>query len=362
MRRAAPWVLLAAAAVVLLAPTDAGLVERWYSTGAYPSWQSPITRASNAVPFALFDVLLPAVVGVTATIVVAAVRTFRRGMRARAIGTAVLRCATLGAILYLWFLGVWGLNYRRVPLMNRLELTSGPPTAASVTALGHRAVEAMNLLYGPAHATGWSEPWRDRRLRDAYQQTQRSLSDASPAVPGRLKHSVIGPYFRWASVDGMIDPFALEVLGNPDLLPFELPFVTAHEWAHLAGYANESEASFVGFVTCLGADAPSQYSAWLFLYWEVSGAVGAADRKAFAQALAAGPRGDLAAVVERVRRGQLPRLRVLSWAAYDQYLKANRVEEGVRSYDEVLTLLSRVRFTDGWVPVRAGRPRASLER
>src|SRR5690606_39996891 len=56
------------------------------------------------------------------------------------------------------------------------------------------------------------------------------LADAPPAVPGRLKRSLLGFYFRWASIDGMVNPFGLEVLRNPDLLPFERPFVAAHEW------------------------------------------------------------------------------------------------------------------------------------
>jgi len=37
---------------------------------------------------------------------------------------------------------------------------------------------------------------------------------------------------------------------------------------------------------------------------------------------------------------------------YDQYLKANRVEEGVRSYGEVITLVLRTRFDAKWVPRR----------
>jgi len=65
-----------------------------------------------------------------------------------------------------------------------------------------------------------------------------------------------------------------------------------------------------------------------------------------------GPRADLEAVSERVRRGQLPWLRTAGWAVYDQYLKANRVEGGVRSYGAVITLILRARFEDGWTPVR----------
>lgn len=249
------------------------------------------------------------------------------------------------------------MNYRRVPLLERLELAHEAPTPSAVQALGEQAVERLNALHATAHATPWIDPWDDRQLQQAYGVTQRYLGGWRKASPGRLKSSIVGPYFRWASVDGMIDPFALEVLANPDLLPFEKPFVAAHEWAHLAGYADESEASFVGWLTCVRAGAASQYSAWLFLYWEVSGGMRTAERAALAAALAPGPRADVAAVAERVRRGQLPQLRRLSWAAYDQYLKANRVEEGVRSYDAVITLLARARFKDDWVPVR--RPRGT---
>ena len=53
-----------------------------------------------------------------------------------------------------------------------------------------------------------------------------------------------------------------------------------------------------------------------------------------------------------MRRGQVPLLRDAGWRVYDHYLKANRVEEGVRNYGMVLTLLARARFEEGWLPVR----------
>jgi hypothetical protein len=37
---------------------------------------------------------------------------------------------------------------------------------------------------------------------------------------------------------------------------------------------------------------------------------------------------------------------------YDQYLKANRVEEGIRSYGAVLALVLRARLDEGQLPVR----------
>jgi hypothetical protein len=57
-------------------------------------------------------------------------------------------------------------------------------------------------------------------------------------------------------------------------------------------------------------------------------------------------------VIARLRRGQVPALQQASWQVYDKYLKANRVDAGVRSYGEVVTLLLRARFGPGWTPVR----------
>jgi len=352
VRRALPWVLVAAAVLLFVAPIDPSFVERWYSGRLYLQLQPYATALSNQLPFAVFDVILVSVAAAAVWIVVSFVRGFRGGQRWRAAGVAAVRILSVGACLYLWFLGAWGLNYRRVPLIDRVELANDPPTSAVVLALGRQAVERLNELHDAAHAEPWVDPWHDGRLQEAFGVTQQFLGGSRNAIPGRLKGSIIGPYFRWASVDGMIDPFALEVLANPDLLPFEKPFVAAHEWSHLAGYADESEANFVGWLTCVRAGPGAQYSAWLFLYWEVSSVVSTVDRRALATALTAGPRADVSAVIDRVQRGQLPKLRRVSWAAYDQYLKANRVEEGVRSYDAVITLLARARFKDDWVPIR----------
>jgi hypothetical protein len=229
----------------------------------------------------------------------------------------------------------------------------GAPQSQAVADLGVEAATQLNALYADAHRAGWGvPPWEDEAFRAAFASAQRTLSDAPPVAPGRLKRTLFGPYFRWTSVDGMINPFGLEVLANPDLLPFERPFVAAHEWSHLAGYADEAEASFVGWLACMRADVPARYSGWLFLYWQVNGEVDDDGRARLANTLGAGPRRDVGAIVERLRRGQLPWLRTAGWRVYDQYLKANRVEEGVRSYGAVVTLILRARFEPGWMPVR----------
>jgi hypothetical protein len=346
-------VVIGLAIVAGLAPVDPRLVERWYSAGVYPVIQHVLTPVSNLFPFALLDILVVAALVAAPLVLVRSVLRSRRKKTWKPVLLTLVSFISAGAAIYLVFLGIWGLNYRRVPMSERLLLDRDQASSQTILELGRMSVAQLNLLHQPAHAEGWrTSPWRDHRLRKAYESVLVRLSDADAAVPGRLKSSLLGPYFRWATVDGMVNPFGLEALANPDLLPFEKPFVAAHEWAHLAGYADESEASFVGFLTCVRAAAPAAYSGWLYLYWQINSEVDSADRQHLASALQDGPRQDLAAIGERVRGGQIPLLRDAGWHVYDQYLKANRVEEGVRSYGLVLTLLASARFEEGWVPVR----------
>jgi hypothetical protein len=347
-----------AAVVCALIPLNPSLVERWYSTGLYPRIQHLLTPVSNLIPVALFDVLT---LGALVLMVGSIVRAIKRARHTRRFSILLV---TLGNILvsaaavYLVFLLLWGFNYRRMSMTERLVVERGGPSADAVRALGAQAVREMNTLHAGAHDEDDTPPWRDEALRVAFDRAQGFLSDAPRAVPGRLKSTIYGTYFRWTSVDGMVNPFALEVMANPDLLPIERPFVAAHEWAHLAGYADESEANFVGWLTCLQGDARAKYSGWMFLYWQLSGEVSAEDRKLLAAALESGPRRDIDDISERLRRGRWPLLQRSSWQVYDQYLKANRVEAGIRSYGLVVTLILRAQFDEGWKPrVRDGSER-----
>jgi hypothetical protein len=347
------WVMPALAVAAATAPLTPAWVEGAFSTRIYPALQRTVTPLSNAVPVALFDILLFAVTALVVFLFIRGARAAMRERRVAPLGRMLLTMGVVAATGYLWFLLFWGLNYRRVPMTERLALGQEPPRTAAVVQLGMQAASRMNALHAAAHREGWQEqPMNDASLRRGFAEIQRAISDAPPAVPGRLKRTILGPYFRWTSVDGMVNPFALEVLANPDLLPFERPFVAAHEWAHLAGFADEAEASFVGWLACLRAGAASQYSAWLLMYWQVNAELTQEERAALAMAIEDGPRRDLEAIVTRLREGEWPLLRTAGWEVYDQYLKANRVEEGVRSYGLVVTLILRAKFDEGWIPVR----------
>jgi hypothetical protein len=340
------FTVISAAAAAALAPLPPRAVERWYSAWVYAGIQPLVTSISNLAPFALLDVLI---VAATALWIALAAADLWRARAWSAAGRMLFRSIVWAATAYLAFLCLWGLNYRRPRLRELLPYDASAVTADAAVAAGRLAVERLNALHDPAHAAGWPAPGDvDADLAAGFATAARDAAIGHDVVPARPKATLLTWYFRRAGVDGMTDPFFLETLVSGGILPFERPFVVAHEWSHLAGIADEGEANFTATLACIRGAAPNAYSGWLFLYGELARAVNGPARAAMSGALADGPRGDLRAIRERYTRDVSPRISGAGWRVYDSYLKANRVEAGTASYDEVVRLVLGVRV--------AGRP------
>src|SRR5712692_5419486 len=112
--------LLLVAAAAAVAPLPSALVERAYSTSLSPRLQRVVTSASNLAPFALFDALI--IVTLAAWLIAFGVDLARHHFSwTRIIARLGLRTIVWSAGFYLVFLLVWGLNYRRVRLADKLR-------------------------------------------------------------------------------------------------------------------------------------------------------------------------------------------------------------------------------------------------
>ena len=180
---------------------------------------------------------------------------------AGALGATIVTALNVAAGAYLAFLVLWGFNYQRTRPAVRYGVDSSRVTPARVAEAATAAATALNRDYVPTRddsALTWSV--LVTRLQPLLDDTARDLGVPWRARGGVPKWSAIGLLFPRAGVDGMVNPIGLEVIPNPEVLPFERPFVLAHEWAHLAGAGEESEASFVAWMVCLrgGPDSAIQ--------------------------------------------------------------------------------------------------------
>ncbi len=342
--------VIAVAVAAALAPTSAAWIEQIYSRHWYLAVQRTVTPISGLVGFSLIDPLL--VIGAVAFGFRwwQGMRRSGPGPRRRAVAVArlALHTGAAAAALYLVFLVMWGLNYRREPLAARLDYDPARISSEALASLAGESVDRLNALHAPAAAESWpSFAELPERLGPAFDKVQRRLGASRPAVAGRPKPTLLTAYFRRAGIDGMLSPFSLEVLVNGRVLPFERPFLVAHEWSHLAGYADESEASFVGALICLAGDAQSRYSAWLYLSSQLVRHLPPETRERVWAGLGDGPRGDLRAIAARLREA-VPAVRRNANRVYDRYLRANRVDAGIASYGLVVDLLLGTDRTSTW--------------
>jgi len=330
-------VLLAAAAA--LVPVPATFVERYYSRGFYPRLQAHLTAWSNGSGISLFDVLIIFVVG---ALLIAWVRWVSHGVRGRSIwpiARGIAATAVTAAVIYLWFVIAWGFNYARVPLETVVGYRESRVTPAALAGLAERATTEVNRTYAAGHAAGFPAANEiPPALVNAFHAVEEKLGRPRGITPSRPKKTMLAPFFRASGVDGMHAPFLLETLLNPDLTPPERPAVLAHEWAHLAGYAPEDDASFVGLLAALRADPGSQYSAWLALFDDSVGLLPRADQRPLVTRLESGPTADRRAIAARLQARNAAVTRA-SWETYDRYLKSQGVREGIQSYSRVVQLL-----------------------
>src|SRR5687767_15646264 len=108
---------VAVALAAAVAPLPSAWIERVYSRGLYPRIQSIVTPVSSLTSIALLD-------GAVAILLTTALVLLIRRARTHGARAACIRALAAGtvtaAIVYLWFLLFWGLNYRRVPLEQKL--------------------------------------------------------------------------------------------------------------------------------------------------------------------------------------------------------------------------------------------------
>ncbi len=345
-------VIILAAVALRSAAFSPAWIEHTYANGVYAGLARTFVPLSNRLPFAVGDLLLIALVAGLGTTWIVGLRRKRYAWPVRT-GLLVVRTAAVAAVVVIWFDAAWALNYRRVPVVGRVAFDATRVTPATVTAFSKRIIAALNATAPLAHAHAPSEETVERSLAQAFGPVARRLGDTYDVRVSRPKTTLLNWWFATAGIGGTWNPFAYETILNADFLPFERPFALAHEWGHVAGFGDESDANLIAALTTLRcADPFIRYSG---LFWAY-GFLPDADR----QAVPVTPlvAADLAAARARFLAHYNPQLFSLQWFVYDKYLRANRVKAGVVSYSLFVQVLVGTPLDGDGLPV--SRPPRSV--
>jgi hypothetical protein len=338
------------AVVLQIMPMPASWIENGYANGIYARLERSFVPLSNRLAFAAGDVLLiAAVLGLLAMWIAG----WRRGRGSRTARAAVLllQTAAVAAGLIIWFDAAWALNYRRVPIVARVAFDPARLTARDIAQFSATIAAGLNATAPRAHAERQSEGELETRLEAAFEPVVQRLGDRYPVVVSRPKRTLFNWWFALAGIGGEWDPFAYETVLNADFLPFERPFAIAHEWGHVAGFGDESDANLIAALTTLRSGDPLiRYSGLFWAYGFLPDANrGALHLSPLVQA-------DLAAARRRFLSHYNPQIYAVQWALYDRYLRANRVAAGVVSYSLFVQVLVATPLDRDGLPLTRAAP------
>ncbi|BDE05071.1 hypothetical protein WPS_03470 [Vulcanimicrobium alpinum] len=343
-------IAVALAIVAAAAPLPAGWIEHGYANGLFAAMNAAFVPLTDAVPFPLGDLEALAVLAALAAWWVRALRGAPRGRRLRTAGALTAHTIAWVAVGVVLFEVLWGWNYRRATIAQRIELAPQAVTDARVAEFSARIVAILNRDVVAAHA----ETLDLAKLRAAYAPLIARLGDRWEVRVTRPKPTILEPYYEAAGIGGQYSPFAFETLLNASFLPFEVPRALAHEWAHVGGFTDEGDANYVGTLACLRSSDPLiRYSGAYWTYGELPESERRKHRL--------DPRvvADFDAGRARFLRHYLPQVFAIQWHLYDRYLRSNGVRGGVASYGYFLRLLVGTQLdADGLPRVKAPSARA----
>ena len=333
-----------------------GLVEAIYARSLSPMIVRPLSFVTGLLPFSLVEVV---VIAYVLWILVLLVRTVtlvvrkQRRLRNAVLGGS-LRMARDAGVMMVLFYFLWGFNYARRPLEERLEWPEwSAPDTDELERLAVTAVEAANRAYFEIHQSeDAGVPTAmlrdvgelDRALEEGWNRAGELLH--LPASMGRrygpTKRLIFSHLVARFGIAGFYFPWTAEanVLGDSPAVSRSQSM--AHEKAHQRGIGPESEASFLGFVA--GALAPhphARYSALVFAQGQLLRVLARADREAAQEVVAnrfPGIRRDLDDLSEYWEQFQGVGT-TIGRALNDRYLRTNRVRAGVGSYGLSVRLL-----------------------
>ncbi len=160
--------------------------------------------------------------------------------------------------------------------------------------------------------------------------------------PVRTKPVILSHYWSYTGITGVYVPFITESSVNIAPPADDIIFTAMHEVAHSYGFAREDEANFLAFYNgILHENEEVRYACWLSGFSYVNNALGRNDREKQGRLLEAiRPEAyeDILAGRRFWRQYEGP-VETISTQVNHAYLKANKVEDGVKSYGRVVDLI-----------------------
>jgi len=149
------------------------------------------------------------------------------------------------SVVYFIFYSFWGLNYFKTSISDELHIKNDYEF--------EELDNTLNIIITKINEEALLI--KDYNELDFFEITNMTNMN--------LKQSIVPSILLFQTVSGHFIPFTSESVVNVDIPKVDLPVVIFHEYAHQMGYADEAEASFIGFMKAVESNnANVRYSGY----------------------------------------------------------------------------------------------------
>ncbi len=317
-------------------------IERWFSNGFYPIISKSLRILLGNIPFSVGDVLyfLLIVFGIQW------IWNNRKNWKAN-WKEQIFSVLSVVSVLYFAFHLLWGFNYYRQPLFEKMKIERDY-TDADLLVFTKKIIAKTNAVQFQITKN------KNAKIEFPYSQEQvfkmnlkgyQTLADEFPFFNYSelsTKKSLFSLPLTYMGFGGYLNPFTNEAQVNYLMPMYHSPTTSCHEMAHQMGYASESECNFIGFMASTkNNDLYFQYSGYSFALryclanWQIR------NDRIYKQLLRTVHPGILKNYDESDafwKAYETP-IETGFHLFYDTFLKWNQQKEGMESYSKFVNLM-----------------------
>ena len=344
-----PTVLSAVLYFVL--PFFPSFTEYVFTRGIFRIIGFPLQWIMSVFPFSVTELLVVlAIPAILTLFVIWIIRIIRRKGKLKIFEKGIRFTAWCISLSLLIYMLMHGANYYRLPLSELLELPNREYTVEDlykVTCdIADKASAAREHLNEDEKGCAVLTVEASELLKladNCYDNIKKDYPFLKTAV-WRVKSVALSDKWSYTGTTGVYCPWTSESNVNTDVPTYGIPHTAAHEVAHTMGIAKENECNFIAWLACSESGlADYEYSGHLAAFTYCINSLYKADKELYKKAYTHCSAGMLRDIKNENAYWDSFKGEVMesSQNFNDSFIKANRVESGVLSYNQMVELLLR---------------------
>ncbi|MPW26097.1 DUF3810 family protein [Alkalibaculum sp. M08DMB] len=329
-----------------LAPLDAEMVEKLFSSTLYPYIAKFIGFISNIIPISLTEILI--IMLFLLIIVMILLLLFNPKIYINNkifIINYILRSL---ALVYILFYFLWGFNYFRPDYIDLANMNKDSGTIEDLETLSLEIINNMNIIRENLSEDIDGILLIEEDFTQLSRQAQKGFEDFKVGTLnlggnyGQVKPILFSEWMSYTGIMGIFFAYTSEPNINTNIPIQDLLSTISHEIAHQRGFAKEDEANFIAYKANINnPDKNFQYSGYYLAIQYIMNDIYKEDQDLHIELfskMSDSVKRDINNSNSFWKSKESSSKKIVT-TMNDTYLKSNNQKQGVQSYNGVVKLL-----------------------